>query len=1480
MASRTLLRTVLLAGLAGLLAVAGGVLAPVRAQDVFIGKPYSVPDTSELLALVTEARNAAAAGAFEKAALRAQTILDFHGDSVVLVGKVEDERFLGAREWVHGFLAGLPTAGLTAYRTLAGPPARRLLATAAERRDARLLDEVVSRHYLSGEGPAARRALAALALSEGRPAEAATHLTRLLADFPGEARPEDRARLVFSLAKARDGRALAALSAGEPGLALSAEPLIVGGRPTTLGAFVAPLLEEARSLPVRETAEPGDWPLFGRTAARAEPAPSLAGGVGPDAWLVETRFSYKEDDDERDLFAFNRAYRRERLGPEHQPIHPTVRDGVLYFHNGYSLHALNLYTEKHLWSFDGPLRFSPGLTNRGTILSPAVAGDTVFACLEVPSEVPDPSAKQFMRRTVIYYMPQRRLFALEAMTGRLLWSHEDGAVRDPGDAEVLRGLNANSPPLVAGDSVYVLGSRESGRYFCELLAADARTGKIRWHTRLCTGQQELNLFGRPLIELAAGAVSERDGVLYCSTNLGVAAAVDARSGAILWLRGYPQIPIPYAIQWHTTPEREATWANGPPIVTEDTVYLTPTDSRHLVALDRRDGATRFLFYGGDPAVEEEIYRHLLGTAGDFVYVAGPKVLAVHRRTGKVAWGRGQGEFPARPAGGEPEVAIGRGFVATDAVWTATARGIYAFDLASGKRLVDVPRAPDSGDPGLASGAGGNLVLAGQVLLVAHRERITACVLWEKLYAELRRRQEADPRDPRLALEIGQVCTRRDKADEAAAAFRRALALSAGLPEEEQGKVAAAARQGLFDLLASQGARRAAESRSEAALADYGKALEVAPNPPAKVGVLLRMADLFRTAGDKVRLARTYEDLAGDLRDVPHEFPSLGTVPAGLFALMNLAEMAAAEGRAEDAIGYLTRVIAEHPRRPVLGGEDSEKWARGRIDALLAKHGRGAYASFEERAAALLRGAEKARSADGYEAVLRLFPNSGAAGRAAVALGRLLLAEGDYRRAAVVLRRVQAELPDDESAPVLLHLLATALEKRGYLLSARSALIRLSRDHPDATLDVDGRPVRAGEYAAARLREEQFAALTAREKRVDLPLVPLWTADEGETAYVRILDPVGPPPPEMKGVVLLGTNGVLRAVRTASRETVWQIPLNGIVTRPVHSEGVLVLVNNDGLTGLSPATGETLWRSPGRQSVRAVAANPGSVFVLSADPRDPSEVLLRAVSPRSGEVYWERSLPDHQVHDLLLTTEDSVAVSSRDPAGVEVFDTASGRPRFRVEMEERSLYREPFLVDESSLFLSHANQRLELYDLSSGRRVFSTELPNDRPYRTAVPAPGGVFLIDSTESLLFIDAADGKVRWSAPAVPKAPPQYQGEAADEQRVYVVRRRDEGQVYYAEARDNRTGEILWRVDLLTSKSATPAPLLTERYAIFHMNSFDFGQGAWTSETIFVDKSTGAAVQRLAPPELAGVFTYPVVGDAVFGIYAAGKVAFFGPK
>ena len=145
----------------------------------------------------------------------------------------------------------------------------------------------------------------------------------------------------------------------------------------------------------------------------------------------------------------------------------------------------------------------------------------------------------------VVYLPtgDRRIVALRASTGQLLWEHQlNGPV--------------NSSPAIAGDTVY-FGLRD-GR----LLALDKANGELRW--QFSTGAA---VFASPAVHQGTVYMANADGGLY---------AIDATTGDLRW-------------QFQADG-----WIFSSPAVNHAVIAFT-TNQGELYILDRQTGAQRMAF---------------------------------------------------------------------------------------------------------------------------------------------------------------------------------------------------------------------------------------------------------------------------------------------------------------------------------------------------------------------------------------------------------------------------------------------------------------------------------------------------------------------------------------------------------------------------------------------------------------------------------------------------------------------------------------------------------------------------------------------------------------------------------------------------------------------------------------------------------------------------------------------------------------------
>lgn len=146
-----------------------------------------------------------------------------------------------------------------------------------------------------------------------------------------------------------------------------------------------------------------------------------------------------------------------------------------------------------------------------------------------------------------------KLFGLDAKTGARIWVYEQTV-----PALTLRGT---SPPLVAGEKV-IVGFANS-----KIAAITLSEGKLLWEASVAEprGRTELDR----LVDIS-GEMQLADDVIYVASFQGRVAAVDLKSGRVLWARTMS--------------------SNAGIGIDRDNLYVTD-DRSNVWALDRRDGGT-------------------------------------------------------------------------------------------------------------------------------------------------------------------------------------------------------------------------------------------------------------------------------------------------------------------------------------------------------------------------------------------------------------------------------------------------------------------------------------------------------------------------------------------------------------------------------------------------------------------------------------------------------------------------------------------------------------------------------------------------------------------------------------------------------------------------------------------------------------------------------------------------------------------------
>ncbi|MEZ6195700.1 MAG: PQQ-binding-like beta-propeller repeat protein [Planctomycetota bacterium] len=923
---------------------------------------------------------------------------------------------------------------------------------------------------------------------------------------------------------------------------------------------------------------------------------------------------------------------------------PALDDGTLFLSNGVKIRALGLFGQEEKWEYDGPASGSQARVNLAAEFPIVVDRNVLYASLEMPVE----RETQIWNYTPQMAVPERRLHALDATTGRLLWSHARYAPEGSTAEErfFVSKLSVTSRPLVIGDDLYVSATRFHTGYHHYVCCFDRRTGRLRWSTFVGAGQMEQNMFGNRIRECVSGHLVMHRGQLWYSTNIGMIASVDARLGTLRNVIRYEQVGIPRQQRiYRSVFERSPGWANNEPIVVGDEIFFTPIDSQDLIAVDTQIGRGRRVLTRSP----DDRYRYIVGPVRGAIVVCGTKIAFHDVATRKTDVSSIAFDSTSYRENREAGV-IGRPLLAGDQLVTPVryrpprerqlVDRLFIWDLA-GRRVVNEI------DPAQGSAGGpvaGNLASNGEVVVLAATDDSRTLTFVRSFFdeaeilARLRRRTESDPADPEphfqyaeLGLQSGSI-----KVDVAIRAYERAkeLAEALGISGTEARQKSRDALYRLYLDLALGAEARRQEAGLDVARA-FDLALVNAGDARAEVELLFhRMAKAFemrdRASVEKAyaRLMRDHADEIYDHRDVFRTIaPALETNRrygrAGFVATVVAATVEETYRRFPQAVDLYQTLIRDYPRES-LAGDTAWRYARDRIEDIIRRNGREVYAAEEARAKELYERGRGEGGVDALERLMELFPNSTLVAKAHLALARRQIDEGRTSEAATSIASSLTRV--DEPEGELLVSLARAFEDLGLRDSARSAWIYARARTPLDTLGAegDGAPATVSELADAAIA--RLAAPPVAAPSLAFETKRAWSVGTRDQRDPWVLvEPEGRAPAVFADRFLAYRGGVIHAFSTGSDKPLWTLdsevaPLQEAL---FWSDDRLVARIDNAYVVIDADTGREAWRAGvDNQLLSAVATGHGKVYGIVQPHSLAANFRLQGRSLIDGELIFD------------------------------------------------------------------------------------------------------------------------------------------------------------------------------------------------------------------------------------------------------------------
>ena len=481
-----------------------------------------------------------------------------------------------------------------------------------------------------------------------------------------------------------------------------------GGRRQKYVTRLEEMLEHSDGSPAARAA--GDWTTFAADPARNTYRESVVDTGGLPIWRVplpETR-------GKADLLAEDRE-RVAETAEELLSYHPVAVDGRVLVNTPDSIRAYDLLSGKP--AFDGSSAVgaiyndhrNPGLPSSGYVGVPRYTltahGDKLFARIGSPVTGTRGGVDLLSNE-------QGSIVGLDlAAQGKMLPGFP---LRPEGGEWAFEGS-----PLTDGVHLFVAMRKHEQVLAQSYVAAfDIQTGEMLWRTMVAAADTPAH---GQYHELTHHLLTLANDTLYFNTNLGAVAAIDPHDGQRRWIMRYPRSPYRSADPERTDYQffRDLT----PCLAVKDLVVAAPADCDRIFALDSQTGR---LLWSTDGERGRDIV-HLLGAGQDRLVASGDYLYWFD-----IYSGQSVGQFPgARPnlLGHQRPLprGFGRGLLAEDYVYWPTYDALYLFrqqtaDLGGGFwQPVHVGLIPWS----TRGASGGNLVLAGQTLLIATANELIA-----------------------------------------------------------------------------------------------------------------------------------------------------------------------------------------------------------------------------------------------------------------------------------------------------------------------------------------------------------------------------------------------------------------------------------------------------------------------------------------------------------------------------------------------------------------------------------------------------------------------------------------------------------------------------------------------------------------------------------------------------------------------------------
>lgn len=1217
------------------------------------------------------------------------TLAEKQGDRLAPTTLESPSLFINIRTYCNARLAGLPKEALDAYRARVDGQADALWKEWEATRNVDALRKLVDDFFCSTIADRAVDRLGDLAFTDGRFSDAVGWWMKLLppewangrgsdgavlqSRYPGPRTDPARiaAKCVIAKTLAGDGYEAGRMTA----ILRERHPAAQGKLAGEEGRYLDVLAKLTASKALAPPRKHDDFPTFGGDERRNKPSATRA-DVGGLQYVWDFDFDSNGDREESTVSDL-------RL-----PHFPSVIGSDVYAATDSAVWKFDLKTGKSVrWlDFAGGRSDSKPPKAKYTV---TIKDGRLFAVVYDHKGGSMERRPRGFGRQRDWHSVNSTLFCFDLATQKEIWR------ASPSDFGADRGAVFEATPIAVGEDLCVGVTRYDAMSETSVLRIEAANRRLIWKSVVCESMTDGAVAEPPLYNMLA----LDDSTLYYCTNLGAVAALNAETGRVTWAATYSRRTPPTS-----APGDPSIPDVNPCVVHQGRVFALPRDGRRLLCYDAQTGEKQW----ESPASLS--FSHILGAEDGVVVATGSKVCAFDVASGKLRW--------MRPVNNSP--GFGRGIIAAGDVYWPTRTDIHVFHLKTG----EISRPPIDLFTRLGQRPG-NLLHAGDYLLVAQSNRLLAFCSYGKLIERHRKEIVANPDAAEPHFKLGEALFQHGDFEASAKSFAEAGEKAGPLRTVHGRIMEESAKDRRFEALLAR-AERLQGTESTAA---FEQAVEAARTPELKVKAI---AAEFAKAADPDRQTAVCQRLL-DSKE------------------LRAAMLVHSDGAAEQA----------------------GSWASRSLRSLVDRHGKAIYAKYERELQKLLESDAMSHAELGE--LGERFPLS-------FTLAKTLLARADRleraNAAAEVgmvcrrLLRIAASAKDPELEEQALRRLIESERRVGrdaaaYLWAARLARLKKSEwprrpdfdsvefaaesgtDATTATFTPQSQSRRikvlatsrgnstslewsAGEHAKASaeigggiswlgLLDGGLAVATADDLvflKNGQPASEVWRSPfQSAKRFRRASDDAAGRSPSVTAsaerflaagdVVIVAGDAAVFALEAADRVERWRIAMPPQSERPSSLElvdGTLLVHRQTGALAVDPMSGVVLFSTPNRILSAAAAGD------LLAVATDRTTVVGR--DQRTGAERWTATLPAPTTSDPKLFGRNESLLAVVDGSRISSLDPANGSVRWRTTFSQTPQVDVDGVVG-ADVFCLTSDGGLDCRELKSGERRWRRPLDRER-----------------------------------------------------------------------------------------------------------------------------------------------------------------------